>query len=161
MFKDIKDIAKTAFIDDTGRPVSTPSQEFMHLLENYGRWCREGLDVPRCKTSLSNVDTALPCYREIKPRSTLSDSEGLFISKALTEAKRGRPFSFWVFKQVVIHGRAVEDVAKTALCRLYLRRLGLDYKTAKRKGIKLHSLQKIRVKNLFFDFCQEICRFLR
>ena len=160
MKSEIKVIAARAFVDDRRDSAREPSLEFVRLLEDYGRWCREGLDLPRCKTCLSHVTTEAPCYREPIQHSTLTDDEAMYISGRLNLVRQGWPFGFWLFEQIFIHRWEIDDISKMGLAKAYLRRAGIGNNLARSKGIKLYILQKIALKNLFRGLCTDLSRIL-
>ena len=99
-------IAKLAEQYQRGTPLP-----FERLLADYALWCREGLGVPRCRTALSWVETAEPCYQEVLKHSTISDAEGIMLGRAVAQAKAKRPIGWLVYHYFYERGYTMRELA--------------------------------------------------
>ena len=139
-----------------------PSQEFIRLIEDYALWTHEQAGIPRCKTSLEHVETAAPCYREIKRASTLTDAEAMRIDAAVAQAAQQNYLGWQIFKAMYLQGMDYEDAYKQRDIRTAVQRVrrGCRRQNGLSRRDFLEGLKKIILKNFLYGFLLAICRFL-
>lgn len=100
--------ARAEFKAVAQRFIEGDKSDFYHLMRDFALWTHTQTGTPRYHGPLSSVPSGNYQREPPQPKTTLTDTEGAVIDRAVAVAKRRAPFEYLVFEKAMLQGREME-----------------------------------------------------